>query len=218
MILHGIDIYDLEYVKKIIAKAKKVDYIKNNPICYANIMRHEGYNRMHKGDFAGGEKMIFDAIDILKEPDNQEGYLIISASYYCLGESQFMQGNYLESLKYYGKSIEYNKPNDSASNLSVIYLGIGISYFYLHDLEKAEKFLKHSLLHYEQSIFVWRKATLYCYLSKVALNADNTELAKKYYFEAENVYNKYANKLEKDTILELKKELSDKKILIDDYT
>ena len=215
LILHGINIYDLKYVDKIIAKAKELEYIKNNPLCLANIMRHEGYNYVHNGDFVKGEKMILDAINSLLGLNNDEGSLIISASYYCLGESQYMQGDYITSLKYYKKSLEYNTPNDSAFNLSVICLGIGISYFHHHDMDKADKFLNQALKHYEQSIFLWRKSMLYCYLARVALIKGKESLAKEYYKKAWSIYPKYSSKLEKNELMLLKSEFENKNIDID---
>ena len=176
---------------------------------------YEGDNYVCKGEFTKGEQLLLEALDILLKLNDENNFLNISAVYYCLGESKFKQHKYYDSLNYFKKSIDYYKLGDYIVNpsviyLGVIYLGIGMNYYYLNDFDKAEKILNQSLKYYEQSIFIWKKATLYCYLSRIALHTDKIALAKEYLDKAWAIYPKYSNKLEKEELMRLQDEINNK--------
>ncbi|MEG1998016.1 MAG: hypothetical protein RR051_06195, partial [Clostridiales bacterium] len=94
LILHAVDVYDLEMLESMIAEAAKVKYIQDSPDYAGNMLRLQGYLEIYREHYQLGEQLIHQAIAILEPVAEVKGwYFQLAAAYFCLGESRLRQGD-----------------------------------------------------------------------------------------------------------------------------
>lgn len=73
---------------------------------------------------------------------NSNDIVLQAKSYSAIAEAYQRQLNLQESIKYYLLAVEVAEANNEKSTLGTSYNGLGISYYYLNDLDKSEFYLK----------------------------------------------------------------------------
>jgi two-component system, sensor histidine kinase ChiS len=88
------------------------------------------------------DSSVYYANQALNMGEIEKDILIQAKSYSTLGETFQIKNQLDESIESYFKAIEIAEKNGEKTSLGTSYNGLGISFYYLNDLEKAELYIK----------------------------------------------------------------------------
>lgn len=107
----------------------------------------------------------------------EHNYILIIRSYSMIGEAFQKENKLKEAISSYLKGLELAEKHHEKSLSGTIYNGIGICYFYLNDLDKAEKYMK-------QAAQAKKEANDYQYYALITINLAGLQIMKQSYDES----------------------------------
>lgn len=104
-------------------------------------------------------------------------HVIVIRSYSVLGEAYQRQNKIKEAISSYLKGLRLAEKHNETSLAGTIYNGIGVCYFYLNDLDKAEQYMKRAAR-------AKKEANDYQYYALIATNLAGLQIMKQSFSES----------------------------------
>lgn len=204
IIHYYVNINDLASMSNAINKAENITRFLKDECKTAIVLRAKGYCKILSGKYEDGRKYLKKAIDIFNSSVNREKYILnIVASLFYIGEGYRIQGNYIDAMKYYNRGIDLCDENEEFPAVALIFSKIGYIKYKQGDMDTAQFYYLKSIKAYEKSIFVWGRADVYYYLSKIYEFKNNTIKSKMYLDKSLEFIEKYSSKEVKDSIYKI---------------
>ncbi|MCC5923545.1 MAG: response regulator [Crocinitomicaceae bacterium] len=153
-----------------------------------------------KGIFS--DSALFYANEALRIGRQQQDLLLSARALAQLGEIKQLQSDFQQSIDYYFEAIKLAEEIDHQKLLGSFYNGLGISFFYINDLEKAEYYIgkaaDHKLAigdHTYYSILTTNLANIFFYNGKydeaitLLKNAESVLIEKNQGYYLSSLYN-----------------------------
>ena len=139
------------------------------------------------GDYENGEKLLLESINNFNVTASiaSEYAVNIAAAHNYIGEIRMAEKNYERAIEEFEKAIDLTKDKRVFSSLSVFYINMGKTYFYLDNLEKAKEYFNLALKQYENFDFNWKVPVLNSYMSLVKLGKKEFSESKEFLLKAE---------------------------------
>lgn len=208
LVQNAININDMTSMKAYISELEliKVSFKK---VDIARFSIYKGYYEILNKSFVEGERVLYEAIDIFKELENNEQYILnVSAIYMYLGESKFMQLHYDDAFELFSKALNMCDENEDVSSLAIILSKLGIIKYCTGNKDEAMFYLSKSLKYFDKTIFIWGRVQTYYYLSKLYLERNAIQKSTKFLEQAKKSSKIFENKTINKKILVLQTELS----------
>jgi len=106
-------------------------------------------------------------------------YVTVIRSYSMIGEAYQKQNKLKEAIASYLKGLELAEKHNEKSLAGTIYNGIGVCYFYLNNLDKAEDYMKRAAQ-------AKKEANDYQYYALIATNLAGLQIMKQSFDESLN--------------------------------
>jgi DNA-binding SARP family transcriptional activator len=165
LIQHYFDADDLTALEEMLLKAEQVPYMQGHPALAPYLSWYKGYMLICRGCYGEGEAIVEQAIE-MTDIRQEDAFTRLAAAYFTLGESRLRRGDYAAAERRLRYAKRHCPNNPLHSGQAVINLELGMIHYQRGDFENALKCLTESLDYYRQSIFMWYRALLYCYLAK----------------------------------------------------
>ncbi len=160
-IYHGIQIHDIDGMKKNLKKGmellKIIDYPKEEAVFY----RLQGVYYLMIGAYEQADETLRYSIRLFGQiSKSKEKYLLnIAAGYNYLGEVRRAQMKFFEGLKYYDEAIKICKDHKISRSLNMFYTKAGQAAFDGGDFIRAKEYFKEGLRLYGKYDVVWGRST-----------------------------------------------------------
>ncbi len=160
-IYHGIQIHDIDAVRKNIEQGmellKIIDYPKEEAVFY----RLQGVYYLMTGAYDQADETLRHSIRLFSQiSKSREKYVLnIAAGYNYLGEVRRSQMKFFEGLKYYDQAIKICNDHNITRSLNMFYTKAGQAAFDGGDFIRAKGYLKEGLRLYGKYDVVWGRST-----------------------------------------------------------
>lgn len=173
----------MEYIEESLKLAVKCNFHKE----IGMLLRLKGLGYIMTGDYENGEKLLLESINNFNVTASiaSEYAVNIAAAHNYIGEIRMAEKNYERAIEEFEKAIDLTKDKRVFSSLSVFYINMGKTYFYLDNLEKAKEYFNLALKQYENFDFNWKVPVLNSYMSLVKLGKKEFSESKEFLLKAE---------------------------------
>ncbi len=209
-IYYCINTYKVKYMETNIKQALNIAKAHGSKGEVAILMRLDGYQKVLKGDYNTGEKLLKKSVDIFNILDDKERYILnIAAAYNYIGESKRYNKKYKSALKYYRKAISICDKKGLISGLTVCNSNAGQASYMMNDYKKAEYYFDKALNFYKQFDFLWGRSIVNGYKAMLLVKQGKYDDSLNFIKIAENYVNRVKNPYEKGVICRIKAEIRD---------
>ncbi|QXM06567.1 AAA family ATPase [Crassaminicella indica] len=193
MIYYGIQIYNVEWMRKYIELgldlAKKCNYQKDLGI----LLRLQGLQKIMDGDYKNAEKILKESIRIFEEVNEYEDKytLNVAAGYNYIGEIRRRNMKFMSALKYYKRAIKICMDKKVIRGLTIFYTNAGQAAFDMGDDDLAKDYLEKAIILYNDLNALWGRSTAEGYMAVLLIKKGSYKNALQCFKRAK----KYAEKL-----------------------
>lgn len=168
-------------------------------------LRLNGLYHLIIGELNEAERLLQQSIDFFKvTPGLQANYAIqIAAALDYLGEIAQIRYQFEKAVAYQKQAIALTENKPAELSVSIFYIGLGISYFYLADFEQAEQILslaKEALVNHS---YPWKETQLEIYLAMIQWKKGNYQPALTLLDYRETLMSRYRNPRDKGLVFYL---------------
>ncbi|HEQ4657860.1 TPA: AAA family ATPase [Streptococcus pyogenes] len=168
-------------------------------------LRLNGLYHLIIGELNEAERLLQQSIAFFKvTPGLQANYAIqIAAALDYLGEIAQIRYQFEKAVTYQKQAIALTENKPAELSVSIFYIGLGISYFYLADFEQAEQILslaKEALVNHS---YPWKETQLEIYLAMIQWKKDNYQPALTLLDYRETLMSRYRNPRDKGLVFYL---------------
>ncbi len=194
LIQYSINTNNFNLMESAIENAEKIAAIENDRVKFGLSLRFKGYLNVLKGNYADGEKYLFQAMDLFNSLANRDKYILnIAASNFYIGESRRLQKKFNEAMEFYYLAYELCDEDGDFPALALIFSKIGNTKFELEIYDEAQFYLLKSLKAYNKTVFAWGRAEVYYCLALIYDKKGLKDKSKNYIELAVLFSNKYHN-------------------------
>lgn len=168
-------------------------------------LRLNGLYHLIIGELNEAERLLQQSIAFFKvTPGLQANYAIqIAAALDYLGEIAQIRYQFEKAVTYQKQAIALTENKPAELSVSIFYIGLGISYFYLADFEQAEQILslaKEALVNHS---YPWKETQLEIYLAMIQWKKGNYQPALTLLDYRETLMSRYRNPRDKGLVFYL---------------
>ncbi|HEQ4936535.1 TPA: AAA family ATPase [Streptococcus pyogenes] len=168
-------------------------------------LRLNGLYHLIIGELNEAERLLQQSIDFFKVTSGlQANYAIqIAAALDYLGEIAQIRYQFEKAVAYQKQAIALTENKPAELSVSIFYIGLGISYFYLADFEQAEQILslaKEALVNHS---YPWKETQLEIYLAMIQWKKGNYQPALTLLDYRETLMSRYRNPRDKGLVFYL---------------
>lgn len=168
-------------------------------------LRLNGLYHLIIGELNEAERLLQQSIAFFKvTPGLQANYAIqIAAALDYLGEIAQIRYQFEKAVTYQKQAIALTENKPAELSVSIFYIGLGISYFYLADFEQAEQILslaKEALVNHS---YPWKETQLEIYLAMIQWKKGNYQPALTLLDYREPLMSRYRNPRDKGLVFYL---------------
>ncbi|MGT2887597.1 AAA family ATPase [Streptococcus didelphis] len=174
----------------------------NNHEAIALNLRLSGLYQLMIGQVKEARKLINESINCFSLTSGlRKKYAIqIAAGLDYLAEIEQMQGSFDKAKNYQKQAIELSKNSLSEPSIISFYIGLGISYFYLQNYDKAEQIFLDCEKNLESLSFPWKEVQLEVYLTLIKCQKENYQPLINLLHKKETLIQRYSNPRDKGMI------------------
>ncbi|SHD76374.1 AAA family ATPase [Schnuerera ultunensis] len=192
IIYYSINVYDTVLMNHNITRALSIAKKLHNKGEIGVILRMKGYQKVLEGNFIQGEKYLKNSISIFNSLEDRNKYILnIAAANYYIGESNKLNGKFLEAISYYEKAISICEEYGLVERLTVFKTSAGQAAYDMGNYDMAEKYLRQALMLYDQLDFHWGRTIAHGYTALLLMRQQNYIDVVKHLKKAD----KYAQRL-----------------------
>ncbi|EHI69248.1 hypothetical protein STRIC_2078 [Streptococcus ictaluri 707-05] len=165
-------------------------------------LRLKGLYHLIDGDLEEAERLIHQSIQFFRvRPALQNKYAIqIAAALDYLAEMEQMKGRFQEAILLQKEAISLTANKPAELSVSVFYIGLGISYYYLGDTKKSERFLKLAKEALKNHVHPWKETQLEMYLGLIDWGNGRYQAIIDLLTHQESFINRYSNPRDKGMV------------------
>lgn len=168
-------------------------------------LRLKGLYHLIVGELDEAEHLLQQSIDFFKvTPGLQANYAIqIAAALDYLGEIAQIRYQFEKAVAYQKQAIVLTENKPAELSVSIFYIGLGISYFYLADFEQAEQTLSLAKEALANHSYPWKETQLEIYLAMIQWKKDHYQPALTLLDYRETLMSRYRNPRDKGLVFYL---------------
>lgn len=168
-------------------------------------LRLKGLYHLIVGELDEAEHLLQQSIDFFKvTPGLQANYAIqIAAALDYLGEIAQIRDQFEKAVAYQKEAISLTDNKPAELSVSIFYIGLGISYFYLGHFEQAEQILSLAKEALANHIYPWKETQLEIYLAMIQWKKGHYQPALSLLGHRETLMSRYRNPRDKGLVFYL---------------
>ncbi len=170
----GINAHDLQGMKQALTAIEgNLSLVRDEGI-YGKLLRLKGYHNVLLGQYAIGENLLEDSINVFKKSIHRQRYVLSeAAAYLYLGESERLQQKFEGAIVKYNQALAICLERKLYSGMAYILANKGRVYFELGKINEAKESLLESKSFYDKIVFMWGRYIPDAFLGMLyALNKD----------------------------------------------
>ncbi|HEP1538145.1 TPA: AAA family ATPase [Streptococcus pyogenes] len=168
-------------------------------------LRLKGLYHLIVGELDEAEHLLQQSIDFFKvTPGLQANYAIqIAAALDYLGEIAQIRDQFEKAVAYQKEAISLTDNKPAELSVSIFYIGLGISYFYLGHFDQAEQILSLAKEALANHIYPWKETQLEIYLAMIQWKKGHYQPALSLLGHRETLMSRYRNPRDKGLVFYL---------------
>ena len=207
MIFYGIQVEDLELVKKYVDEGLSLINVQE-PDERGDFMRLRGWYLLHEGRYEEARQTLTEARQIFEDYSGRDSRYIMSiaACYNYIGDACRATGDYQSALSYYKIAIEKGTGKVVTNGLGQFYSNAGQIYYLLGKIKLAQEYLEQAVACFERHGYYWGLERAEAYMALVLLEKGEAEEARKHYKKGVQL----SQKMNNPTTVKVLKEIKNK--------
>ena len=207
MIFYGIQVEDLELVKKYVDEGLSLINVQE-PDERGAFMRLKGWYLLHEGRYEESRQTLTEARQIFEDYSGRDSRYIMSiaACYNYIGDACRATGDYQSALSYYKIAIEKGTGKVVTNGLGQFYSNAGQIYYLLGKIKAAREYLEQAIACFERHGYYWGLERAEAYMALVLLEQGETEQAERHYKKGVQL----SEKMNNPTTVKVLKEIKNK--------
>ena len=207
MIFYGIQVEDLELVKKYVDEGLSLINVQE-PDERGAFMRLRGWYLLHEGRYEEARQTLTEARQIFEDYSGRDSRYIMSiaACYNYIGDACRATGDYQSALSYYKIAIEKGTGKVVTNGLGQFYSNAGQIYYLLGKIKLAQEYLEQAVACFERHGYYWGLERAEAYMALVLLEKGEAEEARKHYKKGVQL----SEKMNNPTTVKVLKEIKNK--------
>ncbi|MDO5027683.1 MAG: AAA family ATPase [Bacillota bacterium] len=169
----------LTYIEEGLKLSVKCNYHKE----IGMFLRFKGLYFLMQGAYDRAEKLLKESINTftVTEKIAREYAINIAAAHSYIGEIRLAKKDYQGAQVEFSKAIKISADKGVKSSLSIFYLNMAKTAYFVKDLSQAKKYLNKAAKLFESYDFYWKRPVLYSYLALLAFEEKDFSAIRKYF-------------------------------------
>ncbi|MBP2623968.1 AAA family ATPase [Streptococcus oricebi] len=165
-------------------------------------LRLKGLYHLMIGDIKEAARLIRESIACfsLTQSLKSKYSIQIAAALDYLAEIEQITGRFDQAIAYQKEAIELTENKTAEPSLLVFYIGLGLSYYFTNQMEKAEQIFRKAKEDLQTLRFPWKEAQLEVYLALIDSSKGNYQTVLDFLLKRESLIERYSNPRDKGMI------------------